>query len=176
MSLRNLTPAKSMCEAASYAAARAVAIESPSAVTLRMRPPFVTRRPSRTAVPGGLCLGDSLDRSADIPTCRIVAAGEDDRHRRLFRYRQRDACDAPRRTGGERLEQIAVEAGEQGLRLGIAEAAVVLEHSRPVVRQHQPGEENADERDPPLGKLLQDRRAGEVDELRDLAVRKSRDR
>src|SRR5579884_3596079 len=44
-------PAKCMRATASYAAARATATDSPTPVTSRMRPPFVTSPPSCSAVP-----------------------------------------------------------------------------------------------------------------------------
>ena len=59
------------------------------------------------------------------------------------------ATTPPRSPGcarGERLEQVALEPREERLRLRVAEAAVELEHARPVGGQHQPGEEHAGER------------------------------
>ena len=61
------------------------------------------------------------------------------------------------RGGGERLEQVALETRDQHLRLGIAEAAVELEHAGPVARQHQPGEQAPHERRAPPRELVDDR-------------------
>ena len=65
----------------------------------------------------------------------------------------------------ERIEQTALDAGEDRLRLGIAEAAVELDHVRAVLGEHEPGVEAAGERRPAARELAQD---GAVDRLEDL--------
>ena len=54
------------------------------------------------------------------------------------------------------------------MRLGIPETAVELEHPWPVVGEHQPGEEDADEGNAARGELLEDRAMDCVQDLLDL--------
>ena len=56
---------------------------------------------------------------------------------------------------GERREQVALEAGKNRLGLGIAEAAVELQHSGPVLGEHEAGVEEALEGSPPGGQLAE---------------------
>src|SRR5439155_217197 len=76
----------------------------------------------------------------------------------------------------ERFEQVSLEPRQERLRLGIAEAAVVLEDTRAFSGEHQSGEQGADERCPPALELAEDRRARELHELRDIVVRERRHR
>src|SRR5581483_8740459 len=164
MSCRYFTPPKSMRAAASYAAVRARSTVAPSAVTQRMRPPFVTRVPPCSAVP-------AWNTSAPVAALRVVAPREDDRDRRLPPRRELDAGDVAGRARGERLEQVAVEAGEERLRLRVPETAVELEHARAALGQHQPGEEAAGERRPAPVELGEHRDDDVGDEAVDLGVR-----
>jgi hypothetical protein len=52
---------------------------------------------------------------------------------------------SPLRGGGQELEQIGLEQRQDRLGLGVAEAAVELEHLRPVSSQHEPGIEEPGE-------------------------------
>ena len=79
-----------------------------------------------------------------------------------------DALEVAPRSRGERAEEVALQTGQDRLGLGVAEAAVELEHFRSVRRQHQPGEEHADERRAAPRELLDDRLVNLLDELRDL--------
>ena len=126
----------------SYAAARASATMSPSAVTLRMRPPFVTRRPSlqrRARVEderaARLRRLDPVDRRA---RCRRARDSRGRRARRSPPRASTRGSATPASVAGrrrrERLEQVALEQRQERLRLGIAEAAVELEHARAVAR------------------------------------------
>ena len=90
------------------------------------------------------------------------------------RHVERDAGEIACRRAGERPEQVAVDEREHGLRLGIAEAAVELEHARPVRGQHQPGEEQADERRAALVQAPRERVVDVLDELVDLRRREAR--
>jgi hypothetical protein len=95
------------------------------------------------------------------------AIRKNDRHRRAWCGLQQNAGELPRRGSGERLEKIALDQREHGLRLGIAEAAVELEHLRPVRGEHEACEEEPDERRPPALKLREHRAVDELNELRD---------
>ncbi len=57
----------------------------------------------------------------------------------------------------ERAQQVALDERQDRLRLRIAETAVVLEHARPVGREHEAGEEGADERRATQCELVQHR-------------------
>ena len=163
-------PSHRIRSAAAYAAARAAATSSPVAVTFRIRPPFVTRRRRAAPCPRGRRARPpprpprSLDRRAAVALRRVVAGREHDGHGCARRRLELDAAEIARRRGGERGEQVAAEQRQQRLRLRVAEAAVVLEHPRPVRGQHQPREERPDERMPAARELREDRPACTIDE------------
>ncbi len=102
-----------------------------------MRPPFVTTAPSRSAVPAWKTSAP-VASAASIPVIgeprsparRIVAGREHDGHRRARCPTELDVAEIAGRSGSERGEQVTVDERQQRLRLGIAEAAVVLEHTR----------------------------------------------
>src|SRR5438132_7315577 len=91
-------------------------------------------------------VADSGDPGADVPAGRIVARGEDDGHRSTVADAQVHVREITARPGGDRSDQVALEPRYGRLRLRIAEAAVELEHARPVVGEHESGEEHAHER------------------------------
>ena len=141
-------------------------------MTLRILPPFVTSRSPLSAVPAWKTSAPACSASSipsigdpDVVAGRVVAGREDDGDRGIIRDLEIDAGEIACRRCGERPEQVAVEAREQRLRLGIAETAVELEHARPVVGEHQPGEEDADEGNAASGELLEH---GPVDRVQDL--------
>src|ERR671935_394294 len=92
---------------------------------------------------------DSFDRRAAVAVLGIVAGGEHHRDcRPLAGANVRSKLSD--RSAPQRPEQIAVDAGQDRLRLRVAEAAVELQHPRPVLREHQPGVEQSGEwRAPP---------------------------
>ncbi len=166
-------PAKSMCAAASYAALRASATVSPTPTTSRMRPPFVTSRPSWSAVPAWKTSAP-VASAASTPSIGVPwsprsgyrAAGDHDRHRgsvRNLRLR--------REVAREQRQQVALEPGQQRLRLGIAEAAVELDHPQPVVRSHQSRVEESLERRAALHELAEHRQVHPLEYLARLVVR-----
>src|SRR5688572_10958182 len=86
---------------------------------------------------------DALEGHAGLGLVGVAAGREHDGYRRLGPGGQLYARQRARRGRSESLEQVALEAGQDRLGLGIAEAAVELEHARPVVGQHQSGIEQA---------------------------------
>ena len=94
----------------------------------------------------------------------IVAGGQHDSHGGARPRADRARVQLPHGGRSQHVEEVAVEERHERLRLRVAEAAVVLEHPRPVRRQHQPREERADEGVPAGGELGDDRAAREVDE------------
>ena len=142
-----------------YAAARADARSPPTPVTASTRPPAV--RPSRTPAGNRIASGSIVDAlahsvvtnpvsligRAERRCVRVAGRGGDDRARRavadLDRHRlpARPACrPAPSSARSD------VEQRQHGLRLRVAEPAVVLDQPRSVGGQHQPGVEHADVR------------------------------
>ena len=114
---------------------------SPRPVTLRIRPPFVTSRPSRIAVPAwktsapvGLCVLDALDRRARVAALGIRLCGESDGDGGGLGDAQLDVAEVAGGGAAERLGQVALHPRQDRLRLGVAEAAVELEHARPASR------------------------------------------
>ena len=103
---------------------------------------------------------DSLDRRALVVASGIVTSGEHHGHRRAIRELQ-----ILREVACEQRHEVALEPGEERLRLGIAEAAIELDHAHPVLRPHQPGVEEALERRAAAGELPEH---GYVHRLEDL--------
>ena len=121
------------------------------AVTSRMRPPFVTSRPSRARGAGVEDVRAGRLRVLDAPrsACRCLRAPGS---RPLASTTvtaapsampQVDAFELAGRCRRERAEQVAFDPRQDRLRLRVAEAAVELEHARAVVGEHQPGVEQA---------------------------------
>ena len=168
-------PSKRIFSQPAYADSRASATVAPVPVTPRMRPPFVTscspcsgRSRVEDDCAGRLRVFDPLDRRAGVRPLRIAAGREHDGHRGVVGDAELDPLEIPTRRGSERTEQIAVEARQDRLRLWVAEACVELEHLWPGIRQHQPGEQNPDERRAAAGELLDHRTVDPLHELRDL--------
>ncbi len=111
---------------------------------------------------------DPRDPRAAVAACGVVAGGEHDGNGRACPPAELDVRQVAGRSGSERCEQITVDERQQRLRLGVAEAAVVLEHPRAGRGQHQPREQRPDERAAPGRELRQDGAAREVDQLLDL--------
>src|SRR5439155_21164161 len=110
--------------------------QDPPAV--RHEPVSVQRRP-RVEDEGarGLGSGDSVDRRPTVALLRIVASSENDGHRSAA-GRAELGAERARGSAGERLEQVALQARQDRLRLRIPEPAVELEHPRPGIGEHQP--------------------------------------
>ena len=71
----------------------------------------------------------------------------------------------------QQRQQIALEARQERLRLGIAETAVELDHAQPVLRPHQPRVEEALERRAAARELAEHRQVDGLDDLLGLARR-----
>ena len=170
-------PANAIRSAAAYARVARVAdrgagrrhVEDPAAVR---HEPVAVEAPSRRgrrARPSASASSMPVDRRARVARGRVVARREHDGDRGLVggRERRRPRGRPPRppraRRGGRPRAR-----GQDRLRLRVAEAAVELEHARPVVGQHQPGEEDADERRAAPRELLEHRPVDRLDELGDL--------
>src|SRR5207253_2632234 len=124
------------------------------------------------------CFGalDPLDRGADVDAARVVLGGEHDGYRRVLRSSEVGTQKASCCRGRHRPEQVALEQREQRLRLGIAEAAVELQHLWPIVRKHESGVEHADEWRAPYGELVEDWTMDRVEEPLDLGQPETSDR
>ena len=138
MSLRTCLPSNAISDAPAKARSRARWSVGAVAVTPSTRPPATTSRPSRSAVPAcctldaGERLGalDALDRLPGARGLRVAGSGQHECHSRVVADVEVDLVG---RAVGDRRErgcEIAVEARDERLRLGIAEAHVVLEHPR----------------------------------------------
>ena len=180
MSRRKRIPANEMRLAASYAAERAAARSSPRAVTFRIRPPFVTKS---SFVPGGSGVEDESrppprrPRSPRSACRRRCAPGSRRPRARPSRRPRLPTASWPSQCAlggaGERLEEVALEARQDRLRLRVAETAVELEHARSVLGEHQAGVEEAGERRAALRELCEHGTVDRVDELVDLSPRRA---
>ena len=153
---------------------------APFAVTPSSRPPLVTSRPPSSAVPAWKTSAplasaslDALDRRPAVTRRRVVARGQHDGDRRSLDTSERDSRQRPLGRAGEYGEEVAVDERHDRLRLRVAEAAVVLEHAGPLVREHQPGEQRPDERRSPARELRKDRPDGPVDDRRRASRRRA---
>src|SRR5438093_5163510 len=133
---------------------------------VRHEPSVAHRRPAledEGAVGFGLC--DPVDRGAGVvASLRVLGARENDGDGSVAAFTKRLDCASTRR-GREGIEEIALEPRQQGLRLRIAEPGVELEHANAVVRQHQAGEEAADERRATAAQFVHHRLMDARDEL-----------
>src|SRR6185295_4042103 len=149
-------------------------VENPAAVgdeaiALACRPCVKDERPFL------LGLADAVDRGADVVARGIFTAREHDGDRGSVCDREVGARQIARRRGGEDLEEVSFEAGQERLRLGIAEPAVELEYPWPIGRDHEPCEEHADKRRAALGELGENRAVDRVEQLLDLCGAKPGD-
>ena len=111
-------------------------------VTLRIRPPFVTSCPSRIAVPAWkttaperLRVARPRDRRARVARLRVARRRRGRRSPpRSRRPRARRRRRSPDAAAASAVEQVALDARQDHLRLRVAEAAVELEHARAVRR------------------------------------------
>src|SRR6187551_3456902 len=124
--------------------------------------------------PGRACHLDAADRDAALRVVRIAGGGQDDRHGCERLGGELDSGQLAVRGGGKRFEEIAAQAGEERLRLGVAEAAVELEHARPGVGQHQAGVEKAGKRGAAPRELGDHRAVDEAGELLDVFLTEHR--
>src|SRR6266545_7134449 len=107
----------------------------------------------------------AVDRRARIALFRIAAGGHGDRHRCALRRCEGHAGQITVRGGRERHQKISFQARKDHLGLGIAEAAVELEHPRAVLGQDHPGVEATCECAATLGELGDHRLDHKVHEL-----------
>ena len=68
-------------------------------------------------------------------------------------HAHRSVLEGAARGCGEQIQQVLVDAWQQRLGLGVAEAGVELQHPRSVGGHHQPGIEDARERRAAAGHL-----------------------
>ena len=165
-------PAKSMCAVASYAALLASATVAPVPTTFRMRPPFVTSRPSWSAVPAWKTSAP-VASAASIPSIGVPwspRSGYSPPESTTVTAARSADLRLLREVAGEQRQQVAVEPREQRLRLGIAEAAVELDHAQPVLGPHQPRVEEALERRAAAGELAEHRQVHGLEDLCRLRV------
>ena len=87
---------------------------------------------------------DPVDLAAAVAGLGIAAGCNDDGDGGTGRKPELDAGQVAMGHRCTCLEQVTVDERQHGLGLGIAEAAVELQHRRPVGRQHEPGEEQTD--------------------------------
>ena len=155
MSVRICIPSKEIRPAASYARSRASAGVAP--MPGHVEHP-ATRGDDLAVARGGAGVGhlgdrgrllESLDHVALRGGLRVPGGGEDHGHRPVLAELRLDpgqAARLPRREA--ELEQVGAQPRQHGLRLGVAEADVELEHPRPLRPDHQPGVEDAGKGDP----------------------------
>jgi len=109
-------PSNWIFSAPAYARSRAAPIDSPRPITLSTRPPFVTRPPSRSAVPAWKTSAP-VSSAATTPRMgvprlaarRIVPVAKRDADGGLIGRGQLDAASSPWAQGSERLEQVALD-------------------------------------------------------------------
>ena len=153
---------------AAYAASLAAPISSPSPVTASTRPPLV--RPSvspagKSSAPPSWAVGGERDRVAERRARRVPGGrGDDGACGAELRGEEHRVERTLRRGEGQRGE-VAVEERQHDLRLGIAEAHVVLDETRAVGGEHQPGVEEPDVRRAGGGKVVEHRLHERRDEV-----------
>src|SRR5204863_9081984 len=82
--------------------------------------------------------------------------------------RQLDGAERTRRGSPEGAEEVALETRKDCLGLRIAEPAVELEHSWPILGEHEACVQEADEGRAPVGQLREDGPVYALDEFVDL--------
>ena len=93
---------------------------------------------------GRLGRRDTVDRRPAVDALRIARRRQHDGHRRAAARARRDPpARSPRAAAASTSRRSPSMQRQHGLRLGVAEAAVELEHLRPSVGEHQPREEQA---------------------------------
>ena len=125
----------------------------PTPVTARTRPPSVTNLPSsprrvpawNTAAPGSAAASSTPVIGRPFAIAARIA-----RRKPPPRWPPRRRASAlaassqsPLQARLQDIEQVALQQRQDHLRLGVAKAAVELQHPRPVGRQHQAGVEHA---------------------------------
>ena len=146
--------------------ARAQADDIEDAAAVRDEPPVVQGRPGvEDERAGRLRVLDSLDRGPGVAARGVVAGGEHDGHGGAVRELR-----FLREVAGEEREEVALEPREEALGLGIAEAAVELDHAQSVVRPHQARVEEAVERGAAARELAEHRQVHRLEDLRRLVV------
>src|SRR4051812_20354957 len=115
--------------------------------TVRDEPALLLGRP-RVEDAGARCLGlsDACDRRSAVSALRVFAGRQHDGDRGLVASGQVDARQLAAGGRGERCEQVALEPRQEHLCLGIAEAAIELEHAPAFGREHQARVEQPAER------------------------------
>ena len=178
MSVRICIPSKEMRPAASYARSRAAAGVGPRAVTLSTRPPAVTIRPSRSAVPAWVTSASSaaavqpLDHVALRGALRIAGRGQDERHRPVLVELRLDArrgrpARARRRQRSTRSER---SRGSTAWVSGSPKRALNSSTFGPVGADHQARRRGRRGRGARAGHRRQRRPVHGVDDLLDLAA------
>ena len=81
----------------------------------------------------------------DVKFTGISSRRQDHAHGRIGPGAKRDVAEFPTGSGGEDLDEIAIEAMHERLGLGVAHADVVLEQARTVGGHHEAGVEEAGE-------------------------------
>jgi hypothetical protein len=82
---------------------------------------------------------DASDDIAAAHLARVACSGKDDADRGVLAKGEVTLVDATGRGAGKERPKVAFHAVQKGLRLGIAEADVVLKDLRPAGGHHQPG-------------------------------------
>jgi hypothetical protein len=106
----------------------------------------------------GFRLVDALDRCSRVPVLGIAPARQDHGDRRLVGDFGAGRADISRGRCRECLQEVTFDPRQDRLCLGVAEAAIELEHLRPLLRQHQPGVQESYERDAASRKLGEHRK------------------
>ena len=114
---------------------------------------------------GGGGLVEALDDVAAAGRPRIPVRRQHHGHRRAVVDPHRPVLQVAVGGRGQQAQGVLVQAGQQGLRLGVAEPGVELEHPRPVGRHHQPRVERAREGRPPALHLGDHRPVDPVEQL-----------
>ena len=132
-----------------------------------MRPPFVTSRPSWSAVPAWKTSAP-VASAASTPSIGVPwspRSGYSPPESTTVTAARSATSGCRREVAGEQRQQVALEAGQQRLRLGIAEAAVELDHAQPVLRSHQSRVEEPLERRAALRELAEHRQVHRLEDL-----------
>jgi hypothetical protein len=115
--------------------------------------------------PVGFGVLDAGDLGAGVGALRVLTRGHDDCDGSTVRRGELDAGELAARGGRQRAEEVPFQPRHDRLRLRVTEAAVELEHLRPGLRQHQPGEEHSREGRSSPRELLDHRAVHLLDQL-----------